>query len=419
MGSFFKKDLLVFWRDRKEIFASLTLPIALILVLNIAFSGLLDEEAESVDIDVAIVQEDNESIGMEQFEEKVNEMDVPSAEKEALLAQSAQISPAGLINDYVNDPEMREFVSSQQLRNEEATELVEEGKLDAFITIPEGFTYSVLSSMLLGEDPEKSLMINVEEESTEVQVLENMVTNYMDTLNYQFALGSTVEADMAEPELPEGSRENVEGVESYTMPQYFTVAISALFCLFIASTVAMKAITEKREHVFNRILLTNSKPFHYLMGKIASTFFMSWIQLLLTFTITQLIMDVFSGMGFEFWIGTFIVLTVYSIAVSGLAALFIPITLRLEDPNAANGIFMMIIMGMGMLGGSFFPLDFLPEWIQRIGAWTPNGLTQVTLLEWVQFGSFVGLIIPVMLLLGFFIICLIIGMFLFPRRESV
>lgn len=224
---------------------------------------------------------------------------------------------------------------------------------------------------------------------------------------------------MTEPEFPQGGREVVEGVESYTMAQYFTFAIGTLFALFIASTVAMKTVTEKRERVFNRIILTNSKPFDYLMGKILSTFSMTWIQLLITLTVTQLLLDVFSGMSFEFWLGTILVITAFSIAVAGLSALFTPITLRLDDPNAANGLFLMIVMAMGVLGGSFFPIDFLPEWIQRIGEWTPNGLTQATLLEWIQYGSSVDLIVPIILLLSFFIVCLFISMFLFPRRERV
>ncbi|PAV27959.1 hypothetical protein CIL05_19000 [Virgibacillus profundi] len=419
MGSFLKKDLLVFWRDRKEILLSLLLPIVIILLLNFAFSGLFDEGAESMDIDVAIVQQDNESIGLEQFEVRVNELDFPPAEKEALLTQATQISPVRLINEFFNDPEMKEWVSAQELGKEKATGLVEEGELDALITIPVGFTESVLSSILLGEETEKNLTINVKEESNEAGALQDMVTNYVNTLNFQFALGTAAEAPAPEPELPEGGREVVEGAQVYTMTQYFTVAIAALFCLFIASTVAMKTVTEKREHVFNRIILTNSKPFNYLMGKIISTFFMAWIQLLITFTVTQLLLDVFSGMSFDFWLGTFVVITAFSIAVSGLTAIFTPITLRLSDPNAANGIFTLIVMGMGMLGGSFFPIDFLPDWVQRIGEWTPNGLTQGTLLEWIQYGSFVDLILPIILLMGFFIACLIIGMFLFPRRERI
>ena len=59
MRSFLRKDLLVFWRDRKEVLISLLAPILLIVVLNFAFSDLFGEDAEGLDIDLGIVLEDD------------------------------------------------------------------------------------------------------------------------------------------------------------------------------------------------------------------------------------------------------------------------------------------------------------------------------------------------------------------------
>lgn len=420
MGSFIKKDLLVFWRDRKEVLLSLLLPIGIIILLNFAFAGLIDEGSESVNIDVAFVQEDNESIGFEQYEEKINELDVSNSEKEALLVQAAEISPIELITDFFQDEEMKEWVNAIEIDKSEAIELADEGELDAIITIPEGFTSSVLASIFLGEDAEQSLTINVEEESNEVSALQGIVSNYMHTLNFQFGLGSTVEAGpVTEPELPEGGREVVEGVEVFTLAQYFTIAMASLFALFVSQAVALKTVTEKRERVFNRIILTNSNPFDYLMGKIVATFLMVWIQLMITFMITQVFLDVFPGKSIQFWIGIVIIITALAIAVSGLSAVFTSITLRLEDPNAVSGIAVMVIMGLATLGGSFFPIETFPGWIQRLGLLTPNGLAQSSILKWIQYGSMDELILPTMMLLGFFVICFVIGILLFPRRERI
>lgn len=418
MISFIKKDLLVFWRDRKEILLSLLLPIGIILILNFAMSGLLEDGAESIEIDVAITQEDNEAIGMEQFKEKINQMDLSRTEKEAILAEATEISPIGLINDLFQNPEVENWIKMRDLNKEEAKKAVKEGELDAIITIPEGFTSSTLSSILLGEEADEFLVINVEEESSEVTALQNIVTNYLQTLNFQMVLGETA-STATDINLPEGGREVVEEVQPFTLAQFFTVAMTALFALFNAQAVSMKTVTEKRERVFNRIMLTNSKPIYYLMGKVVSTFIFVWMQVIIIFGTTQLLLDVFPNTSFEFWLGIILLTTAFALAVSGLTALFTPITLRLEDPNAANGIFTGIVIGLGMLGGSFFPLDFLPGWIQRLGSWTPNGLTQGTILKWIQYGNSQELIIPIMLLIAFFILCFLIGMYLFPRRERV
>lgn len=419
MLSFLKKDLLVFWRDRKEVLLSLLLPIGIILLLNFAFTGLFDEGADAVNIDVAIVQEDNEAIGLEQFAEKVDEMDRSASEKEALLMQAAEISPNQLMNDFLHDEEMKAWIDAIEMNKTEAVELVDEGELDAIITIPEGFTASVLGSIFFEENVENPLTINVAEESNEVGVLQNIVSNYMDTVNLRFGLGSLGATLETEPVLPEGGREVVEGMESFTMAQYFTIAMASLFSLFTAQTVAMKTVTEKRERVFNRITLTNSKPANYLMGKIISTFMLSWLQLMFIFIITQLLLDVFPAISYHFWIGAIIIITALAIAVSGLSALFTTITLRLENPNGANGICTMIVLGLGMLGGSFFPIEAFPEWMQKFGLWTPNGLAQSSFLNWIQYGKLEELISPMSMLFGFFVLCFLIGMLLFPRRERI
>src|SRR5699024_2404895 len=203
------------------------------------------------------------------------------------------------------------------------------------------------------------------------------------------------------------------------MSQYFTIAISLLFALFISQTVAIKTITEKREQVFNRIVLANSKPLHFLMGKTFAAFVLTWLQMMITITITQLLLDVFTGENIEFWIGLITVITVFALAIAGLTALFTTFTLNMHDPNAINGITTLIVMTMGVLGGNFFPIQGLPDILRKVGEWTPNGLTLTVLIEWIQYSHFQDLIIPIMILLLFFIVCLIIGIALFPRRERI
>ncbi|MUK88408.1 ABC transporter permease [Ornithinibacillus sp. L9] len=419
MGSFFKKDLLVFWRDRKEILLSLLLPIVIIFVLNIAFTGVFESESESVTIDLAIVQEDDEALGFEQFEETLSDMDFSVEEREQVLEQAGEVTPIQLIHELFNDPELKEWINIQELTEAEASESVEAGTLDAIIKLPEGFTYGVLSQVMLGEQSEIPLTIQAEEQSNEVSVLQEIVYNFINTINLQFAIGATTGSDITEAKLPQGGTEIVEGVETYTITQYFTIAMTTLFALFISQTIALKTVTEKRERVFNRILLTNSNPLNYLMGKMLATFCITWLQMMITITVSQLILDVFPERNFDFWIGLIMVITVFALTVAGLSAIFTTITLNMHDSNAVSGLTTLIIMTLGVLGGGFFPIQGLPVFMQKIGEWTPNGLTQVTLIEWIQYTEMKGLVMPIIILIVFFIVCIIIGMAIFPRRGRV
>ena len=416
MGSFIKKDLLVFWRDRKEVLLSLLLPIVLIAVLNIALSGLFSSDEDAINIHVGIVDEDNSSIGMEQIEETLNQMNISQVEQEAALKQAQILEPSKMVINFFNSPELQDWVHTQNISETEAIKLVEEGELDAFVKVPEGFTYEVLSSIIFEKEADVGLTLHANEQSSELTTIQNIVNNFVDSVNLQIALGTTGRADSLEPVLPQGGNEVMEGVETYSFSQYITIAMSTLFSLFIAQTVAMKTVTERRERVFNRIVLADSHPLQFLIGKTFATFCLSLLQITLTFTVSQLVFDVFPDKSMQFWLGVLIVLTLFALTIAGLSALFTSISLNLKDENATSGIFTAIIMGMAVLGGSFAPIQSLPVVLQKIGEWTPNGLTQTVLLEWIQFNNPNDLIIPIIVLIGFFVVCLAIGMSIFPQR---
>ncbi|KON87994.1 hypothetical protein AF332_14955 [Sporosarcina globispora] len=418
MGAFIYKDLLVFWRNRKEILMALLLPILIIVILNFAFSGLFMDE-KAIHIDVAVVQEDDLKKGKEQFAAAVEAKDLSSQEKNAVLAEAARIDPVQLIHDFLNSADMKEWVTVKDLSEREAAEQVKNGELDAIIKIPEGFTDDSLSRLLLGEPSQGSVSILAEEESREVSTLQEVVHNFVNTLNMQFALGSKGFQASSEPVLPQGGKEVVEGddgADAYTISQYFTIAICTLFALFMAQTVALKTITEKREQVFNRILLTNRHPLFFLFGKTVSAFILACMQFMMTLAAVQLLLNVFPDKTITFWVGLVLVLMAFALTVGGLSALFTALTLHLSDSNAASGISTLIIMGFGALGGSFFPLEGLPEPIQKVGEWTPNGLTQTALIEWVQYSHLNDLMFPILFLAAVFIISFAISVSIFPKR---
>lgn len=420
MRSFLKKDLLVFWRDRKEVLISVLSPILIIIVLNFAFAGLwFGDTPNEMEINVGLVVEDDESVGLKQFEETVKAMDLSEVEKEVMIDQAASLSPSRLLTSFFNDPSLNSLIYTEQLEGEKAKERVKEGELDALVKIPKGFTFDTLRQMFFNISSETSLTIQIDEQSIESNTLESILDSYMDTLNFQFALSHVAEGKTVDTILPQGEKEIIQSVESMDITQYFTIAMSVLFTLFIAVTVATKTTTEKRERVFNRILLTDSRPISYLMGKVLSTFFFALFQLIIVFIISQLLLDVFSEKSMAFWVGLMLIITFFALTVAGLSAVFTSIILRMSNTDAANGIFTLIIMLFAALGGSFFPLEVFPDWMQGITEWIPNGLTVIGFMEWFQYGDSSSLIVPVIKLFVFFIVFLIIGIGLFPKRGNV
>ncbi|PAD92244.1 ABC transporter permease [Shouchella clausii] len=419
MRSYIKKDLLTFWRDRKELITVLVLPILLVVVLNFAFSGLLGKDEDAIDLRLAIVNQDDETEASAQLKEKLLH-DASFSEQEAqdLVQRTNEVRPVQILVDYFESDELKEWVTVYEIEESEAVKKVGEGEIDGFLLIPDGFTADSLYAAVTGESPTTKLTFKRDKETGDTSALYNIIHGFMDHLNYHFALETLSGATEVEVKLPEGGLEQEEAAENFSLTQYFTITMAILFALFTAMTVATKTGHEMRQQVFNRILIAHQNRLLFLVGKTVSTFCLAWLQIMLVFTLAHFILGVFPERTANFWLGLLGIVTSVSFAIAGLAAIFTTILLKMKKVEAANGLFMLVIILFGVVGGNFVPIYILPDWLQQIGEWTPNGLALVMFTEWIRFEQVSSLVGPSVLLIIFFVLCSIAGLAFYPKRGE-
>lgn len=419
MRSYIKKDLLTFWRDRKELITVLVLPILLVVVLNFAFSGLLGKDEDAIDLRLAIVNQDDETEASAQLKEKLLH-DASFSEQEAqdLVHRTNEVRPVQILVDYFESDELKEWVTVYEIEESEAVKKVGEGEIDGFLLIPDGFTADSLYAAVTGESPTTKLTFKRDKETGDTSALYNIIHGFMDHLNYHFALETLSGATEVEVKLPEGGLEQDEAAENFSLTQYFTITMAILFALFTAMTVATKTGHEMRQQVFNRILIAHQNRLLFLVGKTVSTFCLAWLQIMLVFTLAHFILGVFPERTANFWLGLLGIVTSVSFAIAGLAAIFTTILLKMKKVEAANGLFMLVIILFGVVGGNFVPIYILPDWLQQIGEWTPNGLALVMFTEWIRFEQVSSLVGPSVLLIIFFVLCSIAGLAFYPKRGE-
>lgn len=424
MIPFFKKDFLVFWRDRKELLISLITPIVLIIILGFALPGWIENPTKSLEIKAAIVNLDDEPAALQQFQESLTSRIALEEITQSSKGHGEQLSPIRSLMELLQSEEVMSIVHLQELSREEAHRQLEEEQIEAIITIPDGFTNAALHKMLLNEGEGAALQIIAGEASLQVDVLGEIIHGYMQMLNFQSAfqnVGGTdtaaVAASLTDMENV-GGREILPGVETVTSFQYYALAVSIVFALLLSTTTATKAVTEKREHTLERILLTGSHPVQYLSGKMSSTFCLSILQLTIVLLISHFALGIFPGRSLQFWLGMFLVLIFLALCVGALASLFTALVFRLED-SVANGISFLVILIAGTIGGSFAPIYVLPKWLQSAGEWTPNGFTLAVLLEWLQTETVTSLIGAMVKLGVFAVAATCSAIWLFPRRGRI
>ena len=58
-------------------------------------------------------------------------------------------------------------------------------------------------------------------------------------------------------------------------------------------------------------------------------------------------------------------------------SLLLPIAVYSTDPRRADVRGNLLVFPLAMVGGCFFPFEVMPDWMARIGRWTPNGMAVV------------------------------------------
>ncbi|RCX23457.1 ABC-2 type transport system permease protein [Fontibacillus phaseoli] len=424
MIPFFKKDFLVYWRDRKEIIIALLMPMVLITVLGFALPGWVENPAKTLEMKVGLVKLDDEEAGLETLRDHLASLSMSDEMITARAEQMEQQSPVRQLLNVLQEDSVKEIVHLEELEPNEAVRQLKDKKIEAFLTIPAGFTEAALSKMILNDGEGAELIITAEKASMRVDVMAGILDGVLRTMNYQIAVSHMpdVDAEAAAVILEDysgiGGREILPGVEMVTSFQYYALAISIVFALMISVTIASKATGEKRERVFERILLTGSHPLNYLSGKMGSTFCLSLLQLVFVLLASHGFFGIFHGRSLQFWIGVTVVLIVLSFCMGSLASLFTTLVFRLED-SVANAVTFITVLIAGTIGGSFVPVYVLPEWLQIAGEWTPNGLTLVALLEWLQIENMNSLTASMLKLGVFSLVIIAIATWSFPRRGRI
>ncbi|MFD0588116.1 ABC transporter permease [Paenibacillus sp. GCM10027627] len=425
MLPFFRKDLLMYWRDRKEVMSVIMIPILLTVVLGYALPGWI-EGTPSIDrMTVALVNEDDEAQSLERFRERLLSAGLTEAEQTALLGSAERLNTASELKQLLTDGKVKSWIDLREMDAGQALKELKDGEVTAIVTIPEHFSYSLYSSMFLKEKNDAQLELIAEKSTLQVDMISSLLDSFIRSMNIQQAIHHAWEEEglpppigTANPLEEQPATDRLERPESATPLksfQYYGISLCILSALFISGTVAMHSSIERRNRVIERIRLSGANPLGYLSSKAVAAFTIALIQLTSVLLICHLIFGMFPDRSAEFWLGLVAAITVYALLVASLAALFTSIMFRVSG-DVFTGLMYLLLIGMGTVGGGFVPIYMLPEWMRAMGEWTPNGLSLSTLLQWLQYEQSSELMQSLTVLIGMGVCLLALAAISFPKR---
>ncbi|MBK7566362.1 MAG: ABC transporter permease [Bacteroidetes bacterium] len=359
-----KKDLRIFFTDKKAIFLALLLPIGLITLFALAFGGVAGgDEEESSPILVLYSDEDN------------------TATSKKIISILDSISGIELI------PETKA----------NAIDLIKNGDRIANIIIYSGFE----DSIKYGNTVPMEMQFDQSREM-EVSVLQNIVLGNVSSLKGENDAAKNVESliNQLYPNVPNLMRDSLKqnmldaqikenrtvdlvtmtslvGDESSNWGLIQAVAGTAiLMLLFSVSSIGQSMLEEKENGVLKKLLQSPVKPFEIMMSKMLTATIISVFQLTVMFIFSWLAfaLDIFMD------IPALIIMILFTaIACSSFGVLLSAIVTTKKQADSLGTI---IILFMSAVGGSMIPLYIMPSFMQdaaviSVNYWSIQGFYDI------------------------------------------
>jgi len=135
--------------------------------------------------------------------------------------------------------------------------------------------------------------------------------------------------------------------------------------LFIGQGPFQEVLQEKESRISARILASPVTPGQYVLAKMLTCFTLCGLATILLLVSSALLFGIRWGNP----LALAAAVAVWAGSMTGLLAL---IYVAARTREQANVLSPMVLMVLAMLGGSMFPYENLPSFLQMIGRFTPN-----------------------------------------------
>jgi ABC-2 type transport system permease protein len=370
-------DLRRRFRNRSFLIQAIGGPLALATIISLAFGT-----SDGVDATIGVVDADHSPVAA-QFVESVTRSDIGDLRFEA-----------------VDSPE-------------DARSQVDGGNLDAAVVVPAGFAAS-----LAGDEPGEVEVITEPDSPIAAEVARSVAEGFTARVNAaRLAAATTVagggglppEDELASLELPVDIAQTGTGGD-VSPAAYFGPAMALLFLFLLVGALARDLLAEQRLRVLDRVRAAPVRDATILGGKAASVVIIAIVTLGVIWGVTGVAL----GADWGDPLGVAVLIVAVSLAIAGISGLVAAVA---RTENTADTAAAFVAFVFALIGGNFVPPGALPEVLQRLSLFTPNGWALRGFAELSVGGGTAPDVIPhVAVLLAWAGVCGAVAAVLLPRR---
>lgn len=287
------------------------------------------------------------------------------------------------------------------------------GKLDCVISIPTGFTDSVIA-----KDPKQIGIYSIKGDVSTAWI-KSYADIYIRSL-VDIAIAADSNKDLFEKtymsyrqddiSLDEKLIENESNAKSKSV---LNVGYLLIFIMLGANMTSEIILKDQRNRTFNRICTAPVKPIHYIIGNLMSNFLIILMQIIFVIFVAIKILKMTAYANVFSIVAILICFGLTSIAISMMVVSFS------KSSNQSNILSTLILTPTCMLGGCFWPLSIMPQFVQNISNFTPQKWTIEAVSKLQAGGNFNQILANIGIILIFALIFIVIALINFSRRNDV
>lgn len=317
-----KKDLKVFFSDRKGVLLTFLLPIALISLFVLAFGGMGKEKTKSKPISLPVCNMDNSKTSKK----------------------------------FISDLDSVKGIEIELMDTSKARQMVKKGDRVAVLIFFKGFEDSLNNGHKLPFELQYD-----EGRQMEMGVLRSLlISNLMKSIfpSEYNPVVDNVTLTMT-PLIGEDNENNLGLVQA-------VAGTAVMMLLFSIAGLGASILEEKESGTLKRLLISPIDPIAIVYGKMLTGFIVSMLQLIVMF--------LFAWIVFGLTIATNIPALVLMLFTTAFACSSFGIFLSSisKTRKQVEGLSSIIILTMSAIGGSMVPLFVMPEFMQKIAVISLN-----------------------------------------------
>lgn len=395
------KDLKILLSDKKALAIMILMPMILTTILSMALKGSFasGEDLDVEQVKIAVVKQYDEQLDAAMFESNLNSnflsKGMGEEALEDLIDSSDEVDPEKIFfEEFLDSEDVSEFISYRVEDEDYAMELLNNEDVSAVVILPDKFIYDMKINMLTPFRNKIDIKILTHpDKNIDGKIVNSVIDAFTNSMS-SVIIGKNViiETAMANninnegfsnmDELMEGMSDVMEsikiniddvvleGKKPIDSADYYAVAMMTMFILFAAGQGGRMLLEEKDNQTYQRMVVAGTSKLEMLSGKLIAVFIIAVFQISVMIIFTHFALKVQWG---DFSSTALISLSA-AFAVAGMGSFIGALTYKAGNYKMANIFENVIIQGMALLGGSFFPIDVMPKFMQKLSFLSLNGV---------------------------------------------